>query len=248
MRRERVPEMMDDPAASRPELERSLEFIRGVNRRLGGTAALLDELSRWKDRLSRSELVRIVDVGTGSADIPVAAVRWGEQHGVPVRVTAVDNHPTTLALAREHVEREGVRVLDSEEDGPGVELVDADAAALVDRLGVRSFDVAHAGMFVHHLDEVRALTVLRVMDRLATRGLVFNDLWRSRLAQLGVWVMTLRSNEMVKHDARWSVRAGFTPREGLDLAKRAGWESPVVRRSFVHQRFSVVSTKMGMQA
>jgi hypothetical protein len=176
-----------------------------------------------------------------------------------VRVTAVDNHPTTLDLAREYVKHELGSTLDATpEDGDqrddattpdnaaaagGVELVLDDAKRLVDRFGPRSFDVVHAGMFIHHLAELDALTVLRIMDRLAVRGMVWNDLLRSRLAQLGVHLLTIGQGPMVQHDARVSVRAGFTAREAREMITRAGWEAPRVRAQLWHQRFVATGEK-----
>jgi len=242
MPRQRVPELMDDPAVPRETLDRSLRFIRAVNQNLGGTRALLAPLERWARDHDTARPFNLLDLGTGSADIPVAAVRWARERRIDLRVTAVDNHPTTLDLAREHIQRE----LGSDDpDETGITLLQADALKLTDRLTPQSFDAAHAGMFIHHLDELPALTVLRAMDRLATRGLVWNDLTRSTLAKIASVVITLSAGPVVKHDARASVRASFTPKEALNLAERAGWRTPRVRASFLHQRFTVLSEKWG---
>ena len=242
MPRQRVPELMDDPAVPRETLDRSLRFIRAVNQKLGGTRALLAPLERWARDHDTARPFTLLDLGTGSADIPVAAVRWARQRGIDLRVTAVDNHPTTLDLAREHIEQE---LGSADPNRTGITLLRADALTLTDRLQPQSFDAAHAGMFIHHLDELPALTALRVMDRLATRGLVWNDLLRSTLAKLGSVIITLNADPTVKHDARVSVRGSFTPKEAMSLAKRAGWRTPRIRISILHQRFTVLSEKWG---
>ncbi len=160
---------MDDPGIDREELARSLRFIRFVNRRLGGSRVAVASLRRWVAPLPRDQVVRVIDIGTGSADIPLAIVRWAEQEGRRVHVTAVDLHETTLELARELI---GER--------RDVELLQADALQLMDRFDVGSFHFAHAGMFLHHLSDLQVMTVLRIMDRLAQRGLIWNDLVRAR--------------------------------------------------------------------
>lgn len=212
-----VPERMDDPETPRAELEASLRFIRAINRRLGGTRALIDRLERWSARWPRGKPVRLIDLGAGSADIPVAVRRWATLRGHDVRVTAVELHPTTAQLAREYV-------AEKEEIG-GVEVIEHDALALTDRFPPGSFDYAHAGMFLHHFNDVEVLTLLRIMDRLAERGVVWNDLLRGRLPRLGVRLLTARAPEIVRHDARASVDKGFTKSEAVDLARRVdlGW-------------------------
>ena len=229
--RRHEPELMDDPAVDRGGLDRSLRFIRAVNRRLGGTRAALGHLRRWMVDRPSGEVVRILDVGTGSADIPLAIVRWARDRGRRVSVTAIDAHPTTLELAREHVG--GI---------PDIELVCADARRLMDRFQPGDFDYAHAGMFLHHLDDIEVMTVLRVMDRLTTRGLIWNDLLRGPVEAVAVRLLTLGAPAMARHDGIVSVAAGFQRREALDLATRVGLPNVRYRRHFFG-RFTLVSTK-----
>ena len=238
MSRTLTPERMDEPTAPRDQLARSLRFIRAVNRRLGGTAALLRSLDRlrpgWPSNLgSAGRPLRILDVGTGSADIPVAAVRWADRRGLRVHITAIDNHPTTLDLAREHVvSRLGPDAIDST-----ITLAQEDALGLGDRYDDRCFDYVHAGMFLHHLSEIRVLTALTVMDRLALRGIVWNDLLRSRLSAACIRVLTINAPGMVKHDARVSVEAGFTPREVRAIRERLSLGYTRLRTQIHYGRF-----------
>lgn len=209
MSRVLTPELMDDPSADRAELERALRYLRFVNRRLGGASALVARLGRWSRRWSPGERVTILDVGGGSGDIALAAVRWGRSAGFDVRATVVDNHEGTAAVAS--------RAAAGEER---VEVVRADALGLMERWPPGSFDYAHAALFLHHLNDVQALTMLRIMDRLSRRGMVWSDLVRSRLVEAGVRASTIGQGRMVRHDAIVSVRAGFTRREAMDMAHR----------------------------
>jgi SAM-dependent methyltransferase len=227
---------MDDPRADPRDLARSLRFIRMVNRRLGGTRAVLSQLERWSPgRPAQSEL-RILDVGTGSADIPVAIVEWARARGQRVRVTGIDANPATLELARQHVA-----------DRPEIELFCADALGLVERFGTAAFDYAHAGMFLHHLGDVQVLTALRIMDRLTTRGLIWNDLVRGPVEAIGVRLLALGQPAAVRHDAIASVAAAFTRREALDLARRVGLSNVRYRRH-LFGRFTLVSSKKSDEA
>ncbi|MHC4710331.1 MAG: methyltransferase domain-containing protein, partial [Planctomycetota bacterium] len=230
-RRRRAPEMMDDPDVDRTDLDRSLRFIRMVNRRLGGAGAVVRHLARWSSRWPAGETIRVIDIGTGSADIPLAITRWAQRAGHRVHVTGVDRHATTLQLAREHVG-----------EVPSIELVQADALQIMDRFEAGTFDYAHAGMFLHHLDDIEVMTALRIMHRLAGRGLIWNDLVRGTVELLLVRLLTLGRPAIVHHDGIASVAAGFTRHEALDLARRVGLPDIAYRRH-LFGRFTLTSTK-----
>lgn len=244
MRRIVTPELMDDPGVSRADLARSLAYIRAVNRRLGGVGAMLDRLRAWSREWPRGRTITLLDVATGSADLPLAAARWARAHGHNLRITAIDLHPITLELAREHLDAARRPGEPAPTDTIALRL--ADARRLVDDHPPGSFDYVHAGLFLHHLPEIEVLTVLRIMDRLARAGVVWNDLVRSRIALGAVHAITIGMPRIVKHDARVSVRAGFTRREALDLATRAGLARPEYRWSPLTQRFTVSSTRRGV--
>lgn len=232
-----TPERMDEAEASREELREALAFIRGINMRMGGRRGLISWLERWSVRWPRDRAVTLVDLGTGSADIPAAARSWALGRGFDLRVTAIDAHATTLELAREHLETwpAGVR--------EGIELVRGDALELTEVYADGAFDYAHAGMFLHHLSEIEVLTVLRMMDRVAARGIVWNDLSRTRLARAAIDVMTIGQNEMVRHDAAVSVEKGFQKREVIGYRERLGLGWCRFRGRFWTQRFELAGEK-----
>lgn len=239
---------MDDPSVPRSELDRSLRYIRAVNRRLGGVSSLLSHLRVWSREWPRGRPITLLDIATGSADLPVAAVRWARRAGHDLRVTGVDVHRTTLALAREHIARaEDSRA--GSGDGTGlassIELMEVDALRLMDHFQPGSFDYVHAGLFLHHLPEIEVLTVLRIMDRLSRAGLVWNDLVRSRVGYAAIHLMTVGMPRIIRHDATVSVRAGFTRREAMDLAARSGITRPAYRWNLFTHRFTITGTKRG---
>src|SRR3712207_8990927 len=49
---------------------------------------------------SRGERIRIIDLATGSADIPRAILRWADRRGFDVRIVGVDRHGVTAGAAR----------------------------------------------------------------------------------------------------------------------------------------------------
>ncbi len=231
-------ELMDDPAVDREALKGALGYIRAVNRLLGGQSALLMHLQRWSKAWSPGQTVTLLDIATGSADLPVAALKWASAAGFNLRITAVDVHDTTLALAQEHVGREGF--------SGQIDLAKLDARKLTDRYPPGSFDYVHAGLFLHHLPEIEILTVLSIMERLSKRALIWNDLVRSRPGYAFITLATLGQPEIIRHDARVSVLAGFTRREAMDLARRADVSNPRYRWNLFTHRFTLTGEKPGL--
>jgi hypothetical protein len=74
------------------------------------------------------------------------------------------------------------------------------------------------------------MTALRIMHRLAGRGLIWNDLVRGTVELLLVRLLTLGRPAIVHHDGIASVAAGFTRHEALDLARRVGLPDIAYRR------------------
>src|SRR5688500_5356817 len=98
--RQREPEWMDADDVAARELRRSLAFIRRINGLLGYTRATLHHLERFSAGWKPGERIDVVDLATGSADVPLAIVRWGRPRGFDVRVVGVDRHEKTVQAAR----------------------------------------------------------------------------------------------------------------------------------------------------
>jgi ubiquinone/menaquinone biosynthesis C-methylase UbiE len=230
-RRDGVDEHLDGPLDDQPTLVGNLRDLRRLNRLSGGVA-----LSRWGvNRLldGAREPATVIDVGTGGADIPVALLADAVWRGRSLEVTAVDSRPEVLAAAR--IAR------------PVLDRVQRLRLALVDpeRLPYQNetFDVGHASLVVHHLDEDDAVRFLSELGRVSRRGVVVNDLHRGQLGLTGAWLAGrfLTRNRYTRHDAVLSVRRAYTLPETEALLRRAGLE-PIDRRTEAFgQRYAVVA-------
>ena len=226
---------MDDPAADPAELERSLRFIRRVNAWFGYTRSTLRHLDRFARRWEPGRPIRILDVATGSADVPLAVLAWAARRGHDVRIVGLDLHARTLESARRAAAAAGV--------APGrLALVRGDATALP--FADAAFDYALTSMFLHHLDDAVAARVLAEMDRVSRRGVVAADLLRRRRAYAWISLFTLAATPMVRHDARASVAQAFTRREVEALRDRAGVKYARYYGHFGH-RFVLAGEKRG---
>lgn len=220
---------MDADDAPEEPLEKSLGFIRRVNRWLGYTRATIWHLDRLTAGWDSSRPLRVLDVATGSADVPLEVCLWAQRRGVRVDVVGLDRHEKTLDTAR----RAGAIAA-------GVRLVRGDALHLPFDAG--GFDYVMCSMFLHHLETDAIGVALREMDRVAQRGVIVADLLRNRRAYAWISLFTVAAGAMVRHDARASVRAAMTGDEVKGVQNLAGLSYTRFFRHFGH-RFVLAGNK-----
>lgn len=227
-RRLRRAEWMDEDDVDPVELRDSLRFIRRVNRTLGYTRSTLRHLQRFSRNWRRGERIELLDLATGSADIPRAILGWADRAGFDVHITAIDRHARTL----DEAQRLGSH--------RRLHLVQADVFDLPFTPG--SFDYVLTAMFLHHLDDDAVVEVLRRMDRLARRGVIVGDLLRDRRAYRWIKTFTFFARPIVRHDAAVSVAQAFTRPEIETRARDAGLQYVRYHHHFGH-RFVLAGEK-----
>lgn len=203
-RRDRRPELMDDPALDPAEHRRALAGLARINA-VGGNG-LWRPIREYARSLNRP--VRILDVACGSGDVLVRIGKQAKRDGVAVELAGCDLSPTAIQTARE---RAGTTAT--------FHVCDAIQAELPG-----GFDVVTCSLFLHHLDEPDAIRLFQRMN-VASEGMVLvSDLSRSHWNYLLVWLAChfLTRSRVVRYDGPVSVRAAFTPREALALAEKAG--------------------------
>ncbi|HEX5015761.1 MAG TPA: methyltransferase domain-containing protein [Candidatus Limnocylindrales bacterium] len=203
-------ELLDGPLDDLDAVAGNLRDLRRFNRvfGLGLSRAAIERLAPGRDPL------RLIDIGTGGADIPVALLADAARAGRELCVTAVDQSTEILATAeRARPGLGSVRNLD---------LVVAEASSLP--YPDDAFDVAHSSLVAHHLEPDEVIAMLRESARVARRGVVLNDLVRGRLFWAAAWVLgrTMTRNPLTRVDAPMSVRRAYIRAELRELVSEAG--------------------------
>jgi SAM-dependent methyltransferase len=224
------PEDIDNPSQPYAELVRSMQDVAWSNRLFGGTQTILFHVARLLRDVPSGTEIRILDIATGSADIPQALLEWGKHRGLNLTVVGVDNHAAMLQMARV--------------SAPDVHLVLADALALPFPPG--SFDLALCALAFHHLGFESSARLLTAMDKLTTRGFVVSDLRRDLPTLWGVnaAMAAARAHPFTRHDAPASVRRAFTPPEYRKMVGLSGVQGVHVRTHW-YFRVALVQAKNG---
>ena len=209
-------ELMDRPQPVSAELERDLENIRQLNRWFGSYALISLFLSHWVKPGAR---LRIVDLATGSADIPRLIAEYGRKIGAELRIDALDRQSATLGIAKELSMRY-----------PEIDFIQAD---LFNWQPNERYDLVLCTLALHHFSEDDAVRVLQRCRDLSGKFVLVSDLRRSLFGRIGVDFLTatMFREPMTKHDARLSIARAFSFSEVDQLARRAGWTN------FGHENF-----------
>ncbi len=211
-----VLEWMDRPDPDPVLLERDLANLRWLNRHFGNYRVIRKRVEPWLMQAATAKdgtVFRVLDLATGSGDVSQRIVDLARSHGLAIQVVAVDASEQTLAVAK------NLAV-----DYPEIEFVRASALDLPASL--QRFDLVMCTLALHHFSDEDAVLLLRTMHERSRRRVLVTDLWRNRLAMVGIWLLTatILREPVTREDARLSIRRAFAPEEIRELAKKAGWQ------------------------
>ena len=222
-----VLEMMDRPQPVSAELERDLRYLRQLNRWFGSYRLVLSFIRRWIKPGAGS---RVIDLATGSGDIPRLIADCARQIGAHVEIDALDRQPATLEIARK-----------LSTHYPEIYYREAD---ILEWESVEAYDIVLCTLALHHFSDEDAVSVLRRCRELSRSFVLVSDLRRGLLLHAGVYLLTemIFREPMTRHDARLSAMRAFSFAEMRDLALRAGWEH------FGHKTFRLARQAIWFEA
>jgi 2-polyprenyl-3-methyl-5-hydroxy-6-metoxy-1,4-benzoquinol methylase len=213
-----VLEMMDRPQPVSTELERDLKRIRQLNRWFGSYRLICHFVRRW---IKPGDNMRIVDLATGSGDIPRLIVHYAREIGAKVEIDALDRQSATLEIARKL--------------SATYPEISYHATNILDWSPTEAYDIVLCTLVLHHFSDEDAVMVLRRCRESSRDFVLVSDLRRGFLATAGVYLLTALffREPMTRYDARLSAERAFSFSEMRKLAERAAW------RNFGHRRFRV---------
>ena len=192
------------------EHDAGLAELRLVNRYLGDIRAILKHLSTMAAGRVRDKWT-VLDVATGSGDIPVAIAGWARKRGIKVCITGVDVNSQAIRIARKMTGED-----------PMINFSVADGLDLPFR--ENSFDFVLCSKTLHHFTAEEAVRFIQGISRIARQGYIIMDLRRSWVAYVLIFLLTrlFSRNRITRFDGPLSVLRSFTPHELESLASCAG--------------------------
>jgi 2-polyprenyl-3-methyl-5-hydroxy-6-metoxy-1,4-benzoquinol methylase len=220
-------ELMDRPQPVSVELERDLKNLRQLNRWFGSYWLIARFLRRW---IKPGTRLRIVDLATGSGDIPRLIAEHGRKVGAELRIDALDRQSATLEIAKK-----------LSANYPEVTFIEGN---ILEWEAPEPYDLVLCTLALHHFSEEDAVRVLGRCRKLSRKFVLVSDLQRGWVSSVGVWLLTefIFTDPMTKFDARMSAARAFSFAEMRDLAARAGW------KNFGHKLFPFARQAIWLEA
>jgi len=194
------PEWLDELPPSNPRAMRSRRDLRRVNALMRNAAIVARELRR---SFHEGAPHAIAEIGAGDGTFMLrlaekTATQWKDVH-----VVLLERQDIVSPETRAEFVSLGWRA----------ESVTADVFEWLARPAARIFDVIIANLFLHHFDAAR-LTALLSLAAQRTRMFIACEPRRSGLALVGSRLLgVVGCNDVSRHDAVVSVRAGFAGQE-----------------------------------
>ena len=211
-----VLEMMDRPQPVSIDLERDLERLRQLNRWFGSYRLVSLFGRRW---IMPGARMCVVDLATGSGDIPRLLVDHARKIGAQIEIDAIDQQAATVEIARS---------LSAEYPE-----ISYHVANILEWDSAQGYDIAVCSLVLHHFSDDNAVKLLRRCRELSKGFVLMSDLRRGFLLQAGVYMLTalIFREPMTRFDARLSAQRAFSFAEMRDLGIQAGW------KNFGHKKF-----------
>jgi len=215
--RQRRDELMDQPTIGEVEHRQALAGLARINWLSNSSGIFWPPLRRLADTLDHP--LRVLDVACGGGDVTIALAQRARRAGLACEFTGCDMSAVALAVARDRADAARLPVTFSQLNVLESPLSD-------------DFDAIICSLFLHHVDEPDAETLLRSMAGATRRMVLVNDLARSRYGYFLAQVVAriLSRSHVVHVDGPLSVAGAFTPDEAVALSLRAGLTGATVRR------------------
>jgi 2-polyprenyl-3-methyl-5-hydroxy-6-metoxy-1,4-benzoquinol methylase len=208
------PEIMDQSGLPESDHFEALQGLERINWWSGSARTLWRRIGPLLDALGPAQT--LLDIATGAGDVPISIWQKARRAGLFLEMAACDRSSTALAFARQRAATLGAPVTFFSWDA-------------VDELPGR-YDFVTCSLFLHHLSGELAIRFLRCAAKATKRLLLIQDLRRCLpgLLLANVGTRWLSASPIVRNDGPQSVRAAFTMREALCLAKEAGLDTATV--------------------
>ncbi len=204
------PEFLDSVDCDPQLAYTSFRFMRLVNRFAGGTQAVRNFLAGELCQYDLNRPIRILDIGSGTCDIPLAITKWAQKNSHRIEFTCIEINETALKMAAENIRKSNC---------DSIELKNED---ILEFHPQQSFDYAIGSMFFHHFKDDQILEIVEKLRSYVLRGVLINDLRRSFTNYMICLLLVWPLSRGMRHDALISIRKGFRPNELRRLLNRIG--------------------------
>lgn len=204
-------ESMDDFSMDNEGLVTALDDIARINQLLGGNSVTLEGVQQLIKNLPEDKTITIMDFGCGSGDMLRMLSKFGEKNNINFNLIGIDANEATIRHA-EKCTADFANITYLAED---IFLFD---------FSKYNIDIALITLTLHHFKDDEILKIMRVIFNLVKKGIVVNDLQRSKLAYrlFQAIIFIFRLEKMTANDGLISILRGFKKEDLEKFSKDIG--------------------------
>lgn len=218
------PELMDQPGLDSLDHQQALLGLARINGLTRSANCFFPHIRRLA-KLNPRQRLRLLDIACGGGDTVRAVSRMCLREGIDLEVHGCDISDEAVSIA----------IAAAKDEGLDIHFFQADAINCPLPGG---YHIITTSLFLHHLSEDDAESLLRSMAAATLNQLLVHDLIRSHVDLLLTWIGTrlLSRSPIVHIDGPLSVGGAFQIDEVAQLAAAAGLTTAQISR-FWPERF-----------
>ena len=204
-------ESMDDFSMDNDGLVTALDDIARINQLLGGNSVTLEGVQHLIKDFPKDKTITIMDFGCGSGDMLRMLSKFGKENNLKFQLIGIDANEATIRHAEKcSVDFDNITYL-------------AEDIFLYD-FSRYNIDIALITLTLHHFKDEEILKIMRVIFNLVKKGIVVNDLQRSKLAYrlFQAIIYIFRLEKMTAEDGLISILRGFKRNDLEKFSKDLG--------------------------
>ncbi|MDJ1506846.1 methyltransferase domain-containing protein [Xanthocytophaga agilis] len=205
-------EIMDEFSTGGEVMDQTLRELRFINKWLGGNKVTLQGLTKlFQHYNTSSKTLQIADLGCGGGDMLICMSQWVRKRQQPVQFTGIDANEYIVGYAQKHT-------------FPYPEISYLNLDVFSDDFRQLSYDIVTGTLFCHHFTDEQLISLFRNLKQQVRVGIVINDLHRHWFAYHSIKWLTrwFSRSEMVRYDAKLSVKRGFLRSDWERILNQAG--------------------------
>ncbi|SEG55280.1 hypothetical protein SAMN05421847_2692 [Halpernia humi] len=204
-------ESMDDFSMDNEGLITALDDIAKINQLLGGNAVTLDGVKKLIKDIPADQTITIMDFGCGNGDMLRMLADFGKKNNIKFNLIGIDANAASIRHAEKCSEKfDNISYL-------------AEDIFLYD-FSKYNIDIALITLTLHHFKDDEILNLMKVIFNIVKKGIVVNDLQRSKLAYrlFQAIIFVFRLEKMTANDGLISILRGFKRPDLEKFSKKLG--------------------------
>ncbi|WP_035336743.1 methyltransferase domain-containing protein [Dokdonia sp. PRO95] len=229
--RSTTPELMDDPSLPEVDLHLALKDLATVNKYLGGNHITITALEDLISAHPAKKKWNVVDVGCGDGEVLRHIAKHFKNSAVDISFFGVDINDKSIDSARE-----------KSKDFDNLSFSRQNILTIDDT--TFECDVIICTLTMHHFSDEQLLVFMEKFKKLASIGIIVNDLQRSKIAYrlFQLFSGIFMKSKIAKYDGRVSIARSFRRKELETYSKQLALDDYSIQWKWAFRYLWVIKT------